>query len=117
MLEFLTTWGTAIGIFILTGGLMQGLNKSIGGKAGDPGLKGVWYVWKRYFVALLGLGLGALTPLVGLSTPFGDGIGPGLVNGVIAGAVAGHMYNVLIGSAKARARHRLARETDPPPEA
>lgn len=115
MLEFLTTWGTAIGIFVLTGSLMQAMNMTIGGKAGDKGLKGLWFTWKRVFLILMGMALGALASLVGLSSPFGDGIGSGVLDGIIAAAVAGQAYSLIIGSLRARARHKLARQSKPPP--
>ena len=109
MQEFLVTWGTAIGIFLFIGALMESLNQTIGGVAGDAGLKGFWYSWKRTIIMPLGALLGSLAPLVGLSSPFGEGIGSGILDGVIAAALAGQAYNMIIGSAKARIRHRLAK--------
>ena len=55
MSDFLMTWGTAIGIFLVTGTFMQAMNLTIGGKAGDHGLKGFWYVWKRFLLIILGV--------------------------------------------------------------
>lgn len=114
MQEFLITWGTAIGIFLITGTLMQSLNITIGGQAGDKGLKGLWYTWKRVFLIVIGIVLGAIAPLLGLSSPFGEGVGAGIVDGVIAAAVAGQAYTMIVGSLKARAKHKLARESKPP---
>lgn len=107
---FFTTWGTAIGIFIITGALMQSLNLTIGGKAGDRGFRGIYYTWKRTLLLPIGAGLGACAPLLGLSSPFGDGVGAGIVDGLIAATVAGQAYSIVIGSLKARMRHRLAQD-------
>jgi len=107
--EFLTTWGTAIGIFLLTGALMQSLNATIGGQAGDRGLKGFYFVWKRFLLILLGGFLGSMAPLVGLSSPFGEGYGAGVLDGVLAAALAGQAYSLIIGSIRARVRHQLAK--------
>jgi hypothetical protein len=115
MQEFLMTWGTAIGIFLITGAIMQAMNTTIGGKAGDKGFKGLWYTWKRVFLIALGAGLGALAPVMGMSSPFGDGVGYGVLDGVIAASVAGQAYSMIIGSLKAKARSKLARESVKPP--
>lgn len=109
MMDFLTTWGTAIGIFIITGTLMQSLNLTIGGKAGDHGFKGFYYTWKRTLLLPIGGFLGSLAPLVGLSSPFGEGIGAGILDGLLAAVVAGQAYSMIIGSLKARVRHKLAK--------
>ena len=112
MIEFLTTWGTAIGIFCFVGALMESLNRTIGGKAGDKGLKGWWYSWKRFVVIPLGALLGSLAPLTGLSSPFGEGIGAGVLDGVLAATVASQAYSMIIGTAKARIRSKLAKGED-----
>jgi hypothetical protein len=110
--EFITKWGAAVGIFLVTGTLMQALNMSIGAKAGDPGFKGVWFVWKRFFLIILGVGLGALIPLLGLSSPIGEGYGPGIINGLVASFAAGTFYEIIVGSAKASLQHRIAKGGD-----
>lgn len=116
MMEFVMTWGTAIGIFVITGTLMQSLNLTIGGKAGDKGLKGLWYVWKRSFALPFGAALGALASVVGMSSPFGDGIGYGVLDGVMAAWLAGRAYKWIVEQAEARAKHKLARQSQPPPK-
>jgi hypothetical protein len=115
--SFLTTWGTAIGIFFLTGTFMQAMNMTIGGKAGDKGFKGFYYTWKRFLLVLIGGALGACAPLLGLSSPIGEGIGAGLIDGIVAAWAASGMYDLVVGSIKARVRHKLARKSQPPPAA
>jgi len=111
-MEFLMTWGAAIGVFVTTGTLMTALNTTIGAEAGSPGMKGVWYVWKRFFLLPIGAGLGAMGALVGLSSPIGEGIGYGTLDGLIAAFVAGQSYGLVVGTVKAKLRHRL--KADPP---
>ncbi len=112
MEQFLLTWGTAIGIFVVTGLFMKAMNTTIGAKPGDKGIKGVWYVWKRFFLLPIGAGFGALIPMLGMSTPFGDGIGNGILAGILAAFVAGQSYDMIVGSWKARTRHVLAKNGD-----
>lgn len=109
MEDFVIKWGAAIGIYIITGTLMQALNMAICAKAGNPGFKGVWYVWRRMFIVLLGLGLGALASLIGLANPIGEGLGYSLIDGVVASWAASGTYDVALGTLKARAQHALAK--------
>lgn len=108
MLEFIVAWGAAIAIFITTGLLMEALNRTIQGKAGDPGFKGVWYVWKRFFLVVVGALLGLVTFLLDVESPTGSGIGHNLVDGVVAAFAAGQFYELIIGTVKARLKHQLA---------
>jgi hypothetical protein len=114
MMEFLVTWGPAVGIFVLVGALMQALNKTIGAKEGDHGFKGVWYVWKRVLVMPLGGGLGALLGVLDMTTPFGEGTGYGVLAGILAAAAAGQIYESVIGAFKAHVRHKLAKNGKKP---
>jgi hypothetical protein len=116
MADFLMTWGTAIGVFILTGGFMEAMNRTVGAKPGDHGLRGVWYVWRRWALVLMGAGLGAGTSALGMHTPIGDGLGYNILNGVVAAFVAANAYELIVGSAKAKLKHRLARESRVPDE-
>jgi hypothetical protein len=109
MEDFIVKWGAAIGIYILTGTLMQALNVSIGAKAGDPGFKGVWFVWRRWFIVLLGIGLGALAPLMGLSSPLGEGWGYSVLDGLVAAWAASGTYDATLKTLKARVEHMLAK--------
>jgi hypothetical protein len=113
--EFLIKWGGAIGIFVVTGTLMKAMNATIRAKAGDSGFKGIWFVWKRLFLLPIGAALGSLGPMLELSTPFGDGMGYSILEGVLAAFVAGQAYDMIVGSAKAKLKHKLARETQVPP--
>lgn len=107
--DFVIKWGAAVGIYVITGTLMQALNMTVRAKAGDPGFKGVWYVWRRAFIVLLGLGLGALASLLGLTSPIGDGLGYNIIDGVVASWAASGTYDVALGTLKARAQHALAK--------
>jgi len=110
MQEFLTTWGTAVGIFFLTGTFMQALNMTIGGKAGDKGFKGFYYTWKAFLLVLVGGALGGCAPLLGLSSPIGEGVGPGILNGIVSAWAASGMYDLIVGSIKKQVRQKLAAE-------
>jgi hypothetical protein len=110
MEEFVIKWGAAVGIYLVTGTLMQALNMTIGAKAGDPGFKGVWFVWRRWFIVLLGIGLGAVAPLLGLSSPIGEGYGYSILDGLIAAWAASGTYESTVKTLKARAEHLLAQK-------
>lgn len=112
MEEFVIKWGAAVAIYVITGTLMQALNMTIGAKAGDPGFKGVWYVWRRAFIVLLGLTLGSLSPLLGLASPIGEGYGYNILDGIIASWAASGTYDVVFGTLKARAQHLLTKRTE-----
>jgi len=117
MMEFITTWGTAIGIFAVVGTLMEAVNKTAGrkGGAGAKGIAGVWYLWKRVLVMPLGGALGACAGAFGMSTPLGEGLGYGILAGVLAAAVAGQCYESIVGSFKAFVKHKLAKNGKPKP--
>lgn len=109
MEQFVIKWGAAVAIYLLTGTVVQALNMTIRAKAGDPGFKGVWYVWRRTFIVLFGLGLGALAYLIGLASPIGDGIGYNLLDGLIASWAASGTYDAAVGTVKARVAHLIAK--------
>jgi len=109
MEEFLLKWGAAIGIFIITGVLMEALNKTIGAEAGDKGFRGVWYVWRRVFIVVVGAALGIGGAVAGLSSPIGDGVIYGGIDGVVAAWSASGTYDLVLGSLRARVRHKLAK--------
>jgi len=111
MQEFLITWGSAIGIFILTGTLMEALNRTIGAKAGDHGFRGVWFTWRRFFLVMLGVGLGLTGGAAGLSSPIGDGWIYGGIDGIVSAWAASGFYDLTLGWARSRAEHLLAKDS------
>jgi len=114
MEEFVIKWGAAVGIYLITGTLMQALNTTIGAKAGDPGWRGIWFVWRRWFIVLLGIGLGAAAPALGLSSPLGDGYGYSILDGLIAAWAASGTYDATLKTVKVRAQHLVAKRSDDP---
>ena len=116
MEEFLIKWGAAIGIFIVTGSFMMSVNMTTGAKAGAKGFKGVWYVWRRFVIPVLGGALGALGASLGLSSPIGEGMVYGVIDGVVAGWAASGFYETAWGSRKAWGKHAAARLGLGPPE-
>ena len=114
VMEFLTNWGAVLGYFLMTGGFMEGMKRSVGGNAGDVGLKGFWYSWKRAVLVTMGLGLGAAGHYVGIPHGgLGDELGGGVLSGLIGAAIAAWGFDLIMGTVRARAAHKLARSTLP----
>lgn len=109
MEQLLTRWGATVAIFALTGALVQAINMSTGAKAGDPGLKGVWFVWQRVFIPVLGGLLGLAGFLLDLASPLGPEVGYCVANGIVAGWIASGFYDLIWGSRKAWGKHAAAR--------
>lgn len=112
MEEILTNWAGLIGYFVLTGGLYEATKRTVGAHAGDPGFKGFFFVWGRYLLMPIGGMLGMAGHYIGIPQhpAFGDEVGGSILAGVIAAAFAAHLYNVVVGSAKAKVKQQLAKK-------
>lgn len=115
MEDILSNWAGLIGYFLLTGMVYEATKRTVNAKEGDSGFKGVFYVWGR--VALLPLGIAAGVaghytgiPIHGL---FGDEVGGAVLAGGISAAVAALAYSQIIGIAKARLKHKEAKNGKP----
>lgn len=108
MEDLLQNWGAALAYFAVVGLVFEALKRTIGAKAGDKGLKGVWYVWKRVFLLPLGATLGAAGGLIEVPTIFGADVGGGALSGLIGAAGAVLFFNLVVGTARSRLKHKLA---------
>jgi hypothetical protein len=109
MVEFMQNWGALLGYFLCVGLLLEATKRTIGAKAGDPGFKGFFYVWKRVLVLPLGAGLGALGSLVPIPTALGEGLGYGVLTGLLGAGAVALAYDQVVGSLKSRVKHLAAK--------
>lgn len=114
MMEILTSWAGPIGYFLLTGMVYEATKRSVGAKAGDPGFKGVFFVWGRVALIPLGILLGVAGHYTGIPIheAFGEEVGGGILAGGASACVAALGYSQIIGIAKARLRHKAAKESN-----
>lgn len=114
MEEILTSWAGPIGYFLLTGMVYEATKRSVGAKAGDPGFKGVFFVWGRVCLIPLGCVLGVAGHYSGIPIHdlFGEATGGAALAGGLSAGVAALGYSQIIGIAKARLRHKAAKAPD-----
>lgn len=109
MEDLLQDWAAVAAHFVIVGLIFEALKRTIRAKAGDFGLKGVWYVWKRVFILPLGMLSGLSGALMQVPNIFGEGMGPGVLSGVIGAGIVAFAYDMIVGSFKSRAKHLLAK--------
>lgn len=112
MEDLLKDWGAVAGYFVIVGLVFEALKRTIRAKAGDKGLKGVWYCWKEVFVVPLGGALGAAGALIEVPNAFGDTIGAGALAGVIGAGLVAFAYDRIKGVVQKHVAHKIARNGD-----
>jgi hypothetical protein len=111
-MEQIVGWLPLIGYFIVTGLFMEAMNLTTYAKAGDPGFKGVWYVWRRVFLLPIGAILGVGGFFLGLpnNPVFGTEIGGAVLEGVLGAGAAGLFFDMIVNTVRARIAHKAAKE-------
>ncbi len=104
-------WIPIVAAALIIGMSGEVAKKVVGANAGDPGLKGLYFVTYKAHALLVGAVLGAVGYQIGIPVPdeFGSELGGAMLAYAASGGIAMVAYSSIVGSIKSTIEHIGAR--------
>ncbi len=105
--DLMTEWLPILGAALIIGIAGEVVKKLVGAKAGDPGVKGLYFVTYKAHGVIVGAAMGVAGHPMGLPTPaaFGTGMAGAVLAYAVAGGIAMVAYQSIVGSLKNAIEH------------